>query len=730
MERIAATDYHGIAKPSDPQLSPDGDAVAFVRSVPKDDESYEATIYLVPADGGEARRFTVSEGVDSSPRFSSDGDRLAFVSTRGGGDDRPQLWVAPTDGGEARRVTNVPGGVENPVWGPDGTRIAFVGATTEREREEGLDLDVGAEEYERETPDPRVVDRLIYRQLARYKDGARSHVYVVDLSGDRAGSSSDLPGDRAGSSTDSESGAVERITDGDYDFHAPEWGDDATLYYAVKRTDDSDGRPSPSDPVDSDGRPSPPDPVDPDDSAVIDVVAHDLDADEAETLVRTTAWAAALAATDDGRIAYPRTPEDRLSMRQTDVEVYDRGTGETTVVTADLDRTVDYGAGLAWGPTGDDVYFVTPDEGEVVVRRAAADGSGVSVVAGDGHATGFDVVTDPDGSGGAAVAFVKSEWDHPGDVFLAREGEVTRLTELNADYLADRRVGEPEEVRFESDGREMQGWVLAPPELDPDGSYPLAVEIHGGPHAMWSPSGTMWHEFQTLAARGYVVFWCNPRGSTGYGEAFATAIERDWGAVTMRDVMAGVDLVADREYVDESNLFVTGGSFGGFMTGWIVGHTDRFRAAVAQRGVYDLSSFYGSTDAFKLVEWDFGATPWEDPAFLWEQSPVAHAANVETPTLVIHADADFRVPVNNGEMFYLFLKKNGVDTRLVRYPREGHELSRSGEPGHVVDRIERIVRWFDGYSDHHDVPRALDRGDDGLTAGEDGGRSAHPDGGS
>jgi dipeptidyl aminopeptidase/acylaminoacyl peptidase len=229
----------------------------------------------------------------------------------------------------------------------------------------------------------------------------------------------------------------------------------------------------------------------------------------------------------------------------------------------------------------------------------------------------------------------------------------------------------------------------------------------------------MWHEFQTLAARGYVVFWSNPRGSLGYGEEFSMAIERDWGTVTMRDVMAGVETVAGRDYVDEDNTFVTGGSFGGFMTGWIVGQTDYFDGAVAQRGVFDLASFYGSTDAFKLVEWDFGATPWDEPGFLWEQSPVAHADGVSTPTLVVHADDDFRVPVNNGEMFYLFLKKNDVDTRLVRYPREGHELSRSGEPDHVVDRIERIARWFDGYSDHVDVPPALERGDEGLSAAQD-----------
>lgn len=300
---------------------------------------------------------------------------------------------------------------------------------------------------------------------------------------------------------------------------------------------------------------------------------------------------------------------------------------------------------------------------------------------------------------------------------------------MNEAYLADHAVGEPELIRFTADdGPTIEGWVLTPPDVadqeadrssDADEPYPLITQIHGGPHAMWTAAGTMWHEFQTLAARGYAVFWSNPRGSTGYGQAFTAAIERDWGAVTMGDVLAGVERVTDREDIDGEECYVTGGSFGGFMTGWIVGHTDRFQAAVAQRGVYDLLSFYGSTDAFKLVEWDFDTRPWEEPTFLWEHSPVAHVDAVDTPTLLIHAEDDYRVPVNNGEMFYLFLKKNGVDTRLVRYPREGHELSRSGEPAHVVDRIERIARWFDGYSTRVDAPRALNRGDEGLSTTDD-----------
>ena len=719
MRSIQARDYRDIARASDPRLSPDGDAVAFLRTVPRDDETYEATVYVAPTDGGAsgngaagtagdgeggARQFTAATGRDAEPRYGPDGDRLAFTSDRGD-DDRRQLWVLPVDGGEARRVTAGVGGVEDVAWSPDGDRIAFTRRTTAAERRRGLDT-AAAPDYEREPSDPRVIDRTVYRAGASYFDGTRSHVYTVSLA----------------------DGTVARHTGGDRDFLAPTFGAGDELYYAVCRDPD------------------------PDDSIRYEVDVFDPGSagagaetgeggsaegcEAAETVAETTCWEPTLAATTDGLLAYPRTPPDRATLRSTDAEVLDRATGETVVPTAGLDRTV-APESLTWDPDGDALYFLTPDRGEVVLRRTRPeDGAATPAVAGGGEVTGA-------AAGSDRVAFVRSEWEHPGDVFLRDVGDgpdpesdadgegtsdspTSRLTALNADYLAERRIAEPEPIRFTVGDREIQGWVLAPPGGDSGGPgdrepRPLVVEIHGGPHAMWTTSGTMWHEYQTLAARGYAVFWCNPRGSTGYGEAFRAAIDRDWGAATARDVLAGVDRVCERPDIDDGEQFVTGGSFGGFMTAWLVGHTDRFAAAVAQRGVYDLSSFYGSTDAFKLVEWDFDATPWTDPEFLWEQSPVAHVESVTTPTLLLHADADYRVPVNNAEMLHRLLRKRGVDTRLVRYPREGHELSRSGEPAHVVDRIERIVRWFDGYSAHSDAPRALDRGEEGLSGGSEDG---------
>ncbi|MFB6111703.1 MAG: prolyl oligopeptidase family serine peptidase [Halobacteriaceae archaeon] len=675
MDRIASRDYHDIASVGDPQLHPDGDRVAFVRSEPDGSDEYESTIYIAPLGGGEARRFTAAEGADSQPRWSPNGSRLAFVSAdRGEEEPSAQLWIMPTDGGEAERVTDVVGGVSNITWSPDGSKIAFTQSVRAAEREEGYDLETD-EEYEREEPDPRLIDRLVYRQGQSYRDGAHSHVYVYDV----------------------ETGSVEGVTPGidedadlEYDYTGPTFSDSGTLHYAVCRAPD------------------------PDDSYEYDVDAYDLAAEEAETLFTTTGWPI-VRAHESGAIAYAYRPEDRATMRQTQLKVYDPETDEHVTPTAALDRTIN---GVEWAPDGDSLFVLTPDEGGVVVRRLPLEEAAEDdvVLGGGRHVTGLDVGED-------AIAVAQSEWDHPGDIFAATPAgeEEVRLTRVNDEYLAEKAVAEPEEIRFDSEGAEgLQGWLLTPPDFDPEEEYPLIVEIHGGPHVMWTTSGTMWHEWQSLAAAGYCVFWSNPRGSTGYGEEHTMAIYRDWGDVTLTDVMAGVETVTDRPYIDEDDAFVTGGSFGGYMVGWTVGQTDFFKGACAQRGVYDFASFYGSTDAFKLIEGDYGATPWEEPGFLWEQSPVANAGDVETPTLVVHSEYDFRVPVNNGEMFYLFLKKNDVDTRLVRYPREGHELSRSGEPDHVVDRLERIRRWFDGYSDHKDVPPALEREpEEGLDLGDE-----------
>ena len=685
MARIEAVDIHDVTQVASPRISPDGDRVAYIEQAPDGDEEYEATIHVVDAGGGDSRRFSLTEGVDATPRWSPSGDRLAFTSTRGADDDRQQLWILPTDGGEARQATDVVGGVGQLAWSPDGEHIAFTQQVTAEDREEKRDFEV-PEEYEPETPDPRVVDRTVYRTAERYTDGKRSQVYLLD--------------------PDSEK--LERVTTADRDHASPAWGDETTLYFGC------DG-----------------DVPDPDDSLEAEIRRYDLDSGETEVVHETSAFQPQLSASEAG-VAFSYTDPEEGTMAQTEVHLFD-GEG-VHVMTADIDRSLSLDPSIQLDD--ETLYFGTPDEGgtalwEMDVPTETADSeepvpaetAPTRIVRDDWSAiSGYHVRGD-------RVAFVQSSWDHPGDVFATDlgSGERRRLTEVNAEYLSEHAVQEPEEIRFTAgdDGPgsgefECQGWVLTPPDFDPEEEYPLAVEVHGGPHAMWTTSGTMWHEFQTLAARGYVVFWSNPRGSVGYGEQFMQAIDRDWGAVTTSDVLAGVDAVLEREYVDEDQQFVTGGSFGGYMTAWLVGNTDRFAGAVSQRGVYDLTGFYGSTDwAYKLVEDEFDTTPWEDPEFLADHSPTGHAHKVDTPTLVLHSEDDYRTPICTAELFHRILHKHGVDTRLVRYPDEGHELSRSGQPGHIVDRIERIARWFDGYADT-ETPPALNRESTaGLSAEDD-----------
>ncbi|HNY19774.1 MAG TPA: S9 family peptidase, partial [Flexilinea sp.] len=254
----------------------------------------------------------------------------------------------------------------------------------------------------------------------------------------------------------------------------------------------------------------------------------------------------------------------------------------------------------------------------------------------------------------------------------------------------------PNELEFAgTDGLKIQGWYFRPKDFDPQKNYPAVVEIHGGPQIMWGNS--FWHEFQVLCSRGYFVFFCNPRGSAGYGARFQK-LRGKGGYTDMADIMKGLDAFLAKEgSVDQSKLCVTGGSYGGFLTAWIVTHTDRFAAAVAQRGVYDELNMFGSGDIPESVEWYYGGIPREENLKeLWEYSPIAHARNVTTPLLILHSELDYRCPISQAESFFAYLRRNGNrDVNMVRFPREGHSLSRSGEPWHRIERLRRITGWFD-----------------------------------
>jgi len=656
--RITPSDYHTLTDVTELALSPDGSQVSYVCRTPETEREYTSTIYLSATDGEETTRLTLASGNDTGVRWSPDGEQIAFVSDRGEC-DTPQLWLVPVDGGEATRLTNVIDGVSDPTWSPDGRYIAFSQQVSAEERDLRVDVDVATDaDYTREEPDPRVIRRLVYREHEAYTDGRRHHIYIYDRKQE----------------------TVARLTDNEYDHENPEWGDAQTVYYSTRRTGD------------------------PDDNLVHDIVAHDIESGETTTVTQTTGWDPSFSATTDGRVAYRYSDNDEPgpSMHLTEIRVFDPETGAEQTVTDSLSRRVYRGSTPVWDSQEEDLYFLVPDEGRVrLYTCTSGSSSGVTAVATPGteHIEAISV-------GDGRVAFIQSTAETLGDVFIVdgTGGTPSQVTRLNDEYLSSQNPQVPEEVWINAaDGTAVQGWVLTPPDFSPEEEYPAVLEVHGGPMIMWTTSGTMWHEFQLLADAGYVVAWCNPRGSTGYGESHTTAIAEEWGGPDYRDLMAFTDEIVSRPGVDADNLFVTGGSFGGFMTSWLVGHTDRFSAAVTQRGVYDQIAQFGATDTYHANEKQLGL-PWENPMKYWDASPIAYADEVDTPTLIVHSEHDYRVPIHNADTLFRFYRKNGVETRYIRYPREGHELSRSGEPAHVADRLQRILRWFNGYSDYHESP--------------------------
>ena len=335
------------------------------------------------------------------------------------------------------------------------------------------------------------------------------------------------------------------------------------------------------------------------------------------------------------------------------------------------------------------IFFVSPQKGREWIFSIGLDGGEPEVVvAGDRMAGPFTV-------SGQMLAYRVESPDIPSDIYACRldGSHEKRLTHINRAFLKKHSLSIPREVWLDRpDGFKVQGWIMLPDGYRKGRRYPWVVQVHGGPHIMWGFS--WWHEFQSMCGKGYGVYFSNPRGSDGYGSQFKGAIRKDWGGEDFKDILAGAEHVVGVGLADKKKLYLTGGSFGGFMTAWIVGHDDRFRAAVAQRGVYDFISMYGVSDAMTLIEWEFETLPWDDPMILWEHSPLKYVNNVKTPLMIIHSEQDYRVGIAQAEELYVALRRLGKDAEFVRYPREGHELSRSGEPRHRVDRINRIIGWF------------------------------------
>ena len=348
-----------------------------------------------------------------------------------------------------------------------------------------------------------------------------------------------------------------------------------------------------------------------------------------------------------------------------------------------------------WSPAGDCIYFQESHHGKTTLKRIDLHGNLHDVLEGDGVFSNISLSGD-----GQTLAYIWSDFGEPGQIYRSDVNgeERKQLTDVNREWLDKIDLGEMQTVWIEGpDGNDLQGWILTPPGFDPSNEYPSILEIHGGP---WLQYGQIFmHEFYFLAARGYVVHFCNPRGGHGYGEEHGKAIQQRWGDPDYADVMAWTDHVAAQPYVAAQRMGITGGSYGGYLTLWVIGHTQRFAAAVAQRVVSNLLGFWGSSDVGLLFEdpWAGGCPPWEALDQYWQQSPVKHIASATTPTLLIHSEQDMRCHPEQGIQAFLAFKRLGVDTQLILFPEESHGLSRGGRTDRRVARLQHILRWFEKY---------------------------------
>jgi len=682
---------------ANPQLSPDGSRVAFTRVVVDEKRTgYETSIWTVAATGNEPPLRMTNGKHDTNPRWSPDGRYIAFV--RGGekdetGKPRPaQIAILPLAGGEAWTITDLPKGASNPVWSPDSKTIAFLSTTTpediakeerKKKKPEGESKSKESEATkntaEPKSPEPEsehesdahVINRAVYRDNDEgYLDPKRhNHIWVLDVP-----------------TTSDELTKPKQLTTGEFDEAEPFWSHDGSRIYFITRRIDEPYYELPT----------------------TDIYSVPSAGGDLQKLATVPMGIGDVALSPDGRrLAFHGAVTQPIrSYSQPDVWVMDvTPNAQTRNLTANYDFDMGdsvsgdnaaprggNGRTLHWSLDGRWLFDTVAKQGRTpLVRVDAQSGAVTEITHGDQAVLDFSVTPDAR----ALVALVSTPVTI-GDLFtIVEDGTQRRITDLNQSLWSQLTLTPPEEFNYTSfDGKKIQAWIQKPPDFDPHKKYPLILDIHGGPHAAYG-----WvfdHEFQWMAAKGYVVLYPNPRGSTSYGQEFGNIIQYHYPGDDYRDLMIGVDELLKRGYIDPKKLGVTGGSGGGVLTNWTVTHTDRFAAAVSQRDISNWMSWWYTAD-FTLFQpnW-FKAPPFQDPQDYNNRSAITFVQNIHTPVMFVLGEADYRTPPDSGgEQLFRALKFLKRPTAMVIFPRETHELSRSGEPWHRIERLNHIIGWFD-----------------------------------
>jgi len=697
----------------DPQISPDGSQVAFVRvTVDEKQAGYETSIWIAATGGGSVRKLTSGKH-DSSPRWSSDGKLLAFMRAveKDGKTQPPQIFILPVTGGEAWPLTKMPQGAGGPEWSPDGKTLAFfstanpedmeraaceekqgldptsaaskpadakvtnkddaqkVDSKKEKDAKEKIAEKCGKPEHE---PDIHVVTRVEYRgDNEGYFDLSRPpHIWKIGVP-----------------STPTDDGKPTQITRGEFAEDEFEWAKDGSKIYFTSTRNLEPYYELPQ-------------------NAIYSVPAA---GGEITEVARITGTSQSISLSPDGgKIAFVGTANSPVqSYTQSHlwvVELKDGAKPKNLTARLDLDISGGIigdqepprgGSGVRplWSADGKSLTVIVARQGRANLERFDAEsGQNTPVTKGD------QAVTQYTSNGKETVAAISTP-TIINDLYLVGDdpAQAKRLTDINEKLFAELNLTAPEEINYASfDGKKMQGFVQKPPDFDAKKQYPLILNIHGGPHTAYGY--VFFHEMQWMAAKGYVVLYPNPRGSTSFGQEFANIIQFKYPGDDYHDLMAGVDELIKRGYVDPKRLAVTGGSGGGLLTNWVVGHTDRFAAAVAQRDIASWTAWWYSDDFVLFRPMWFHKPPFEEPADYRDRSPISFINFVKTPMMFILGDADLRTPPSaGGEQMFRALKYRKIPAVMVRFPAEGHELSRSGQPWHRIERLHHIVNWFDVY---------------------------------
>lgn len=644
-----AMDVFQLELAADPQVAPDGDSIVYVRRR-MDVMTDRATgdIWTIRKDGSGHQPLITGEGGASSPRFSPDGTRLLYAS---GG----KLHVRYLDTGHDTAITRTQQAPRGAAWSPDGQWIAF-NMEVPADDKPFATLPTppeGAEWAER----PKYIDELLYRaDGAGYLEETYTHIFVVPAEG----------------------GTPRQLTNGEFDHGAPVWSRDGeTVYFSANRKEDWR-----FDPLES------------------EIHAVNVDSGEIETLTDRDGPDMEPALSPDGRwLTYTGFDDEKMGYHATKLYLMDLRSGESRVLTGKLDRSA---TSPVWDADGDGVFFTFDDEGVTRLGYVETDGDLRRYKATlGGLSLGRPYTAAAMHAAGGTVAFTVGDPSHPAELAVLRGDGARQLTSLNDDLLSQRKLADVEEMWFESsaDGRRVQAWVMTPPDFDPDKKYPLILEIHGGPFAAYGPLFSA--ELQMYAARGYVVVYANPRGSTSYGSEFANLIHHNYPGQDYDDLMSAVDAVIDKGYIDEEQLFVTGGSGGGVLSAWIVGKTDRFRAAAVVKPVINWTSFALTADFYTFFhQYWFADFPWNDPDAYWKRSPLSLVGNVTTPTMLMTGEADYRTPISETEQFYQALQLRKVDTALVRVPGAPHSIA--SRPSHLIAKAQYIIEWFERHRPDED----------------------------